>query len=126
MAVTSSCQGSGIGRKLLEAAIEAARSAGARRLYRETNHVLTPAIRLLTGDLTPTTDDSTDVITPGSVSAADTTGVMRLSASDGTYIYNLSVNLPKLNTDYTVIVYPYASGTNLGIAKLAHVIQATK
>jgi putative acetyltransferase len=46
MAVTSSCQGSGIGRKLLHAAIEAARSAGARRLYLETNHILTPAIRL--------------------------------------------------------------------------------
>jgi putative acetyltransferase len=46
MAVTSSCQGSGIGRKLLVAAIEAARSAGARRLYLETNHALTPAIRL--------------------------------------------------------------------------------
>ena len=46
MAVTASCQGSGIGRKLLLAAIEAARSAGARRLYVETNHALTPAIRL--------------------------------------------------------------------------------
>jgi putative acetyltransferase len=46
MAVTASCQGSGIGRKLLLAAVEAARSAGARRLYLETNHILTPAIRL--------------------------------------------------------------------------------
>jgi putative acetyltransferase len=46
MAVTSSCQGSGIGRKLLHAAIEAARAAGARRLYLETNHILAPAIRL--------------------------------------------------------------------------------
>jgi putative acetyltransferase len=46
MAVSSSWQGSGIGRKLLDAAIEAARSAGARRLYLETNHILTPAIRL--------------------------------------------------------------------------------
>jgi putative acetyltransferase len=46
MAVTSSYQGSGIGRKLLGAAIEAARSAGARRLYLETNRILTPAIRL--------------------------------------------------------------------------------
>jgi putative acetyltransferase len=46
MAVTSSFQGSGIGRKLLHAAIEAARAAGARRLYLETNHILTPAIRL--------------------------------------------------------------------------------
>lgn len=46
MAVTSSCQGSGIGRKLLMAVIETARSAGARRLYLETNHALTTAIRL--------------------------------------------------------------------------------
>ena len=46
MAVTSSCQGSGIGRKLLHAVIEAARAAGARRLYLETNHILAPAIRL--------------------------------------------------------------------------------
>ena len=46
MAVTSSCQGNGIGRKLLQATIEAARAAGARRLYLETNHILTPAIRL--------------------------------------------------------------------------------
>jgi putative acetyltransferase len=46
MAVTSSCQGSGIGRKLLHAAIAAARAAGARRLYLETNHILTPAIRM--------------------------------------------------------------------------------
>jgi GNAT superfamily N-acetyltransferase len=46
MAVDSSWQGSGIGRKLLHAVIEAARAAGARRLYLETNHILTPAIRL--------------------------------------------------------------------------------
>jgi putative acetyltransferase len=46
MAVTAACQGSGIGRKLLQATIEAARSAGAHRLYLETNHTLTPAIRL--------------------------------------------------------------------------------
>jgi putative acetyltransferase len=45
-AVDSSWQGSGIGRKLLHAVIEAARAAGARRLYLETNHILTPAIRL--------------------------------------------------------------------------------
>ena len=46
MAVTAASQGSGIGRKLLVATIEAARSAGARRLYLETNHILTPAVRL--------------------------------------------------------------------------------
>ena len=46
MAVTATNQGAGIGRKLLRAAIEAGRNAGARRLYLETNHVLKPAIRL--------------------------------------------------------------------------------
>ena len=46
MAVAPQWQGSGIGRKLLHAVVEAARSAGARRLYLETNHILTPAIRL--------------------------------------------------------------------------------
>lgn len=46
MAVEPSYQGAGIGRRLLQAAIEEARNAGARRLYLETNHVLTPAIRL--------------------------------------------------------------------------------
>jgi len=46
MAVAPEWQGSGIGRKLLQAVVEAARSAGARRLYLETNHVLAPAIRL--------------------------------------------------------------------------------
>lgn len=46
MAVTASCQGLGIGRKVLQAVVDAARSSGARRLHLETNHVLTPAIRL--------------------------------------------------------------------------------
>jgi putative acetyltransferase len=46
MAVEPSYQRAGIGRRLLHAAIEEARSAGARRLYLETNHGLTPAIRL--------------------------------------------------------------------------------
>jgi GNAT superfamily N-acetyltransferase len=46
MAVTESAQGKGIGRRLLEAVIAEARSAGARRLHLETNHALTPAIRL--------------------------------------------------------------------------------
>ncbi|HUD99779.1 MAG TPA: GNAT family N-acetyltransferase [Bryobacteraceae bacterium] len=46
MAVAPMWQGSGIGRKLLQTVLEAARSAGARRLYLETNHILTPAIRL--------------------------------------------------------------------------------
>jgi putative acetyltransferase len=46
MAVAPLFQGSGVGRKLLEAVVEAARAAGVRRLYLETNHILTPAIRL--------------------------------------------------------------------------------
>jgi putative acetyltransferase len=46
MAVEPSYQGAGIGRRLLVAAIEEGRNAGAHRLYLETNHVLTPAIRL--------------------------------------------------------------------------------
>ncbi|MGB7265576.1 MAG: GNAT family N-acetyltransferase [Terracidiphilus sp.] len=46
MAVAPSHQGAGVGRRLLEATIEEGRNAGARRLYLETNHVLTSAIRL--------------------------------------------------------------------------------
>jgi putative acetyltransferase len=46
MAVAPTWQGCGIGRQLLQGAVEAARSAGARRLYLETNHILTAAIRL--------------------------------------------------------------------------------
>jgi len=46
MAVTETSKGAGIGRRLLETAIAAARSLGARRLYLETNRKLTPAIRL--------------------------------------------------------------------------------
>ena len=64
-------------------------------------------------------------ITPTSVSNADTTGVMRSSGSDGSYIYNLSINLPKLNTDYTVVVYPYGNGSPTG-PTLRHVLQATR
>lgn len=46
MAVTANAQGTGIGRKLLAYTIDQARAAGAIRLYLETNHILTPAIRL--------------------------------------------------------------------------------
>jgi putative acetyltransferase len=46
MAVEPSYQGAGIGRRLLQAVIEEARRADVHRLYLETNHVLTPAIRL--------------------------------------------------------------------------------
>ena len=46
MAVTESARGAGIGRRLLEFTIAQARASGARRLCLETNHRLTPAIRL--------------------------------------------------------------------------------
>lgn len=46
MAVTASARACGIGRKLLESVIEAAREQGIRRLFLETNRKLTPAIRL--------------------------------------------------------------------------------
>jgi putative acetyltransferase len=46
MAVTEAAQGMGVGRFQLEEVIAAARLAGAKRLYLETNHALTPAIRL--------------------------------------------------------------------------------
>lgn len=46
MAVTESCQGTGIGRRLLEKAIQEAQALGASRLYLETNRMLAAAIRL--------------------------------------------------------------------------------
>jgi GNAT superfamily N-acetyltransferase len=46
MAVTESCRGTGVGRRLLETVIAAAHAAGATRLHLETNRKLTPAIRL--------------------------------------------------------------------------------
>jgi putative acetyltransferase len=46
MAVTASAQGLGVGRLLMESVVEAGRLAGATRLYLETHHSLTPAIRL--------------------------------------------------------------------------------
>jgi hypothetical protein len=89
---------------------------------------LVPAIRLAAGDQTTTPDDVAVAITvPTSASNADTTGVMRSSGSDGSYIYNMNINLPPsaLNTDYTVIIYPYGNGQPVG-PTLRHVIQATK
>jgi large repetitive protein len=83
---------------------------------------LNPAIALKKGDLTSVGDDSVVAITPGSVSNADTTGIMR-SNGDGSYIYNMSVSIA-LNTDYTLIVYPFGLGSPTQY--LAHVIQATK
>ena len=46
MAVTRALRGAGVGRALLERTIAEARAAGATRLFLETNHTLTPAIRL--------------------------------------------------------------------------------
>jgi len=46
MAVTERARRHGVGRRLLAAAIETARVEGAARLFLETNHALTPAIRL--------------------------------------------------------------------------------
>ncbi|MDR3703087.1 MAG: GNAT family N-acetyltransferase [Candidatus Sulfopaludibacter sp.] len=46
MAVTESCQGAGIGRRLLAATIDGARALGARRLYLETNRKLASAVHL--------------------------------------------------------------------------------
>jgi DNA-binding MarR family transcriptional regulator/GNAT superfamily N-acetyltransferase len=46
MSVTDVCQGLGVGRRLLEAALAKYVGLGCRRLYLETNSILTPAIRL--------------------------------------------------------------------------------
>ena len=46
MAVTEAYKGRGIGRELMAACIEHAQSAGARRLYLETNSTLAPALGL--------------------------------------------------------------------------------
>lgn len=46
MAVAPGHQGKGIGRRVLRATVEEAKRMGAHRLYLETNHTLTPAIRL--------------------------------------------------------------------------------
>ena len=46
MAVDPEFQGKGIGRRLLQAVVEAGKEMGARRLYLETNHQLGPAIHL--------------------------------------------------------------------------------
>ena len=46
MAVLEECRGRGIGRKLLAAAVERARSLGATRVYLESNHTLRDAVHL--------------------------------------------------------------------------------
>ncbi len=46
MAVLPEMQGRGVGRRLLAEAIAWARARGAKRLYLESNHILTPALHL--------------------------------------------------------------------------------
>ncbi|WP_309092927.1 GNAT family N-acetyltransferase [Phenylobacterium sp.] len=46
MTVTEAARGSGLGKRLMERCIEAAREAGAPRLYLETNSSLAPALAL--------------------------------------------------------------------------------
>jgi hypothetical protein len=82
-----------------------------------------PAIVLKKGDLTAVADDSAVTIPSSSVSAADTNGFMRPSGTDGSYIYNLSISGMNLNTDYTIVIYPYGTVSS---QYLAHVIQTTK
>ncbi len=89
---------------------------------------LTPAIKLAAGDQTAGVSD--DLIVPidvGSASAADTNGVMRFV--DGAYIYNMKVSVANLNTDYTIMIYPYATSaadTDVSKGTMRHVVQATK
>jgi hypothetical protein len=84
---------------------------------------LAPVIQLVKGDQTTVTDDTAQVITISSVSAADTGTTMR--SGDGFYIYNLKVSVAssELGKDYTIIVYPYGTGTP---QTLRHVIVPTK
>jgi len=46
MGVRPQAQGRGVGRKLIQAAVDTARARGARRLYLETNSKLGPALKL--------------------------------------------------------------------------------
>jgi len=46
MAVADRAKGSGVGRKLIDTCIEAAREAGAHRIYLESNSALAPALGL--------------------------------------------------------------------------------
>ena len=46
MAVADHAKGGGIGRKLIQACIDAARAAGAHRVYLESNSALAPALNL--------------------------------------------------------------------------------
>jgi putative acetyltransferase len=46
MSVADHCQGQGVGKRLCETAVDWARTAGAQRLWLESNRKLTPALRL--------------------------------------------------------------------------------
>jgi hypothetical protein len=86
---------------------------------------LSPTITLNKGDLTTdVADNTTQTIQVSSVSAADSGNIMR--SVDGSYIYNLRVSLPtsELNQPYTIMIYPYGTGT--GKPTLRHKIVATK
>jgi hypothetical protein len=84
---------------------------------------LAPVIQLVKGDLTTVNDDGAEVITIGSVSAADTGTTMR--QVDSAYMYNLRINVPSadLAKDFTIVIYPYGTGTP---QTLRHVIVPTK
>jgi putative acetyltransferase len=69
MAVTASAQGLGVGRFQMEAVIAAARAGGATRLYLETNHALTPALRLY--DAVGFTHVPVERVTPSPYARAD-------------------------------------------------------
>jgi hypothetical protein len=85
---------------------------------------LSPSIVLKEGDLTSeVADNSVEPIAVQSVSSADTSGFMR--AADGFYIYNMRVNVAKLNTAYTIIITPNAAGYPSSMT-LRHKIIATK
>jgi hypothetical protein len=84
---------------------------------------LAPVIKLAKGDLTAVADDTAQTITISSVSAADTGTTMR--QVDSSYIYNMRVNVPAtdLGKDFTILIYPYGTGTP---ATLRHVIVPIK
>ncbi len=84
---------------------------------------LAPVIQLVKGDQTAVNDDGAELITIASVSAADTGTTMR--ESGGGYMYNLRVSVAQadLNKDFTIIIYPYGTGSP---QTLRHVIVPIK
>ena len=84
---------------------------------------LTPVIQLVKGDQTAVNDDGAELITISSVSSADTGTTMR--QVDSQYMYNLRVNVASadLGKDFTIIIYPYGTGSP---QTLRHVIVPIK